>query len=517
MKNRNSIAFFTFVCLGVLFILPATFAVAYHPTSGAYETAQNNWTTACVNLERQISHLENLDRKAGDIEVSITVNDEELRDALLSAPQHYSIDVIEAWASATSAAALTTYDIYDGIVLRDALSKVAGAINTQMDKVGTESDSPPPPLDKKDGTESDSHEGYSYFARRKAAYNELVKQINIHNTGHSGDDIGLPTQPETTHDVSRRTPPPPPLVYFCTGGCGREVELMSYGIPHDQDHQKRCELPVRRALWNLWRGKCPGLYYNCNGQTSADCPHASYHISGSSSANSQSGSLSGSSSASAGGSYTVNLTTSTPFSSVYWYIKRTGTSGLGSSVETDNGGSSSYSASMTYTFGSSDSGDYIITAYIYDYSDNTTYQVEHTVRVSGSSSSDATPNCSDCTSHCSSPCRCTNSGTCNGTVSTPPTPSDNTPDCSYCTDGCSSCPSSSGYDPGCGHIYDSLEAYEALPGNCVIWEFPCSICNESYWACQGHEVETVTCSCGATVSKCVNVSQVQCLVCYEYN
>ena len=29
---------------------------------------------------------------------------------------------------------------------------------------------------------------------------------------------------------------------------------------------------------------------------------------------------------------------------------------------------------------------------------------------------DNTPNCSSCTSHCSSPCRCSNSGTCNGTV-----------------------------------------------------------------------------------------------------
>ena len=35
--------------------------------------------------------------------------------------------------------------------------------------------------------------------------------------------------------------------------------------------------------------------------------------------------------------------------------------------------------------------------------------------------SDNTPNCQDCTSDCSSPCNCTNSGTCGGTVSTPPT------------------------------------------------------------------------------------------------
>ena len=37
---------------------------------------------------------------------------------------------------------------------------------------------------------------------------------------------------------------------------------------------------------------------------------------------------------------------------------------------------------------------------------------------------DNTPNCQDCTSHCSSPCSCTNSGTCNGTVTAPPPPAE---------------------------------------------------------------------------------------------
>ena len=32
--------------------------------------------------------------------------------------------------------------------------------------------------------------------------------------------------------------------------------------------------------------------------------------------------------------------------------------------------------------------------------------------------SDGTPNCPDCTSHCSSPCSCSTSGTCNGTMVT---------------------------------------------------------------------------------------------------
>ena len=60
----------------------------------------------------------------------------------------------------------------------------------------------------------------------------------------------------------------------------------------------------------------------------------------------------------------------------------------------------------------------------------------------GGTVTDSTPNCPDCTSDCSSPCSCTNSGTCGGSASTPSPPSDNTPDCSYCTDGCSSCQNS---------------------------------------------------------------------------
>ena len=42
-------------------------------------------------------------------------------------------------------------------------------------------------------------------------------------------------------------------------------------------------------------------------------------------------------------------------------------------------------------------------------------------------SSDETPNCSGCTSHCSSPCSCSESGTCNGTVAAPPPPPTPTP------------------------------------------------------------------------------------------
>ena len=131
-------------------------------------------------------------------------------------------------------------------------------------------------------------------------------------------------------------------------------------------------------------------------------------------------------------SVSFDLTTTTAFSTVYWYVAGPGASGLGSNVKTDYGGSSSYSASLSYSF--SGSGDYTITAYIYNYSDSSIYQSSHTVSVSGGSSvsSDDTPNCQDCTSHCSSPCSCSNSGTCNGTVT------DDTPNCSDCTSHCSS-------------------------------------------------------------------------------
>ena len=102
--------------------------------------------------------------------------------------------------------------------------------------------------------------------------------------------------------------------------------------------------------------------------------------------------LSGPSSALAGESVTIGLSTNTAFSQVYWYVAGPGASGLGSHIETDTGGSSSTTESFTYTFGSSDSGDYVITAYIYNYTDPSsydvpsTYELSHTVSVSHSDS-----------------------------------------------------------------------------------------------------------------------------------
>lgn len=83
------------------------------------------------------------------------------------------------------------------------------------------------------------------------------------------------------------------------------------------------------------------------------------------------------------------MTTTTAFSSVTWYVAGPGESGLGTNVETDYGGSNYYSASLSYSF--STSGDYVVTAYIYNYSDSSVYQTSYTVNVSGSSSSSTSP------------------------------------------------------------------------------------------------------------------------------
>ena len=200
------------------------------------------------------------------------------------------------------------------------------------------------------------------------------------------------------------------------------IPPMEFSIPEGWDgHEYICQQKVGLL-------RCTAHAFTCQ---TPKCPNADNHRSSSSQ---KSASLSGSSSASAGSSVTVSLSTATAFSKVYWYVAGPGESGLGSNVETDSGGSSSTSASLSYSFPSDASGDYVITAYIYNYSDSSIYQSSHTVSVSGSSSvsSDETPNCQDCTSHCSSPCSCTNSGTCNGTVT------DNTPNCSDCTSHCSS-------------------------------------------------------------------------------
>ena len=264
----------------------------------------------------------------------------------------------------------------------------------------------------------------------------------------------------------------------CRGGCGTTFAKGDGDrSKYDHAHYKGvCEgYDIPESYVNTFGSSskyvdCPGRFYNCNGQiSSTHCPFKTVHVKKGSQ---KSASLSGSSSASAGSSVSVSLSTATAFSQVYWYVAGPGDSGLGTNVETDSGGSSSTSASLSYSFPSSASGDYVITAYIYNYSDSSIYTSSHTVSVSGSSStapSDATPNCQDCTSHCSSPCSCSNSGTCNGSVSAPSPPS-TPPSGTQVT--CSDCNASyDSTDP------DSYQNHQTVS---------CAYCGASFKGCQNN-------------------------------
>ena len=150
---------------------------------------------------------------------------------------------------------------------------------------------------------------------------------------------------------------------------------------------------------------------------------------------------------------------------------------------------------------------------------------------SGSTPTDNTPNCQDCTSHCSSPCNCSNSGTCDGTASTPPSPTYHACDVhetsvsgnhSYGTYKCGShsgyacqesndhetyissctqtdsngntCTNSSGYYECSAHVHSYPPALVACAGapwtNCsgapsewAHYETSCSQCSNGYWTC----------------------------------
>lgn len=86
--------------------------------------------------------------------------------------------------------------------------------------------------------------------------------------------------------------------------------------------------------------------------------------------------------ATAGDSHIANFSTSSPYSSVYWYVKTpSDTSAYGTSQEIDVGNGSTTTASFTYTFPSGVSGTYQIMAYVYG-SDSSVYEESYTVSVS---------------------------------------------------------------------------------------------------------------------------------------
>ncbi len=168
----------------------------------------------------------------------------------------------------------------------------------------------------------------------------------------------------------------------CHGGCGTLFAQNTGLSPRpDSVHIKQCDERTSRNIFNFWTGNCIGYYYNCNGQTSADCSNAPEHIKEDSSS-SKSASLSGSGSATAGSTYKVTLTTPKPFRKLYWYVKVPGAS-KSKLLTTMQGGSSSTSASYTYYLANSaPAGNHVLNVLYYDYSDGEASYIEHTVSVS---------------------------------------------------------------------------------------------------------------------------------------
>ena len=357
--------------------------------------------------------------------------------------------------------------------------------------------------------------GYSSSSTKSWIHRPSATSLSVPTTPYSLDGTFSVEVNDTEESGSRNSPHPPLGCVLCPAGergCNNYVHTTT-------EHQLTCPFHgiyyrcieddynlhrPRNCNFNKWPfsddDPCGQPFRNC---TPEHClygggPHSDVPDSSSSNTSSPSVSLSGSSSASAGDSVVFELATATPFSSVYWYVAGPGDSGLGSHIETDTGGSSSTTESFTYTFPSdATSGDWTITAYIYNYSDSSTYETSYTVNVSGSrwTVSDDTPNCSDCTSHCSSPCSCTNSGTCNGSVYTPPTP-----------------PQAPTPPPtvACGGAAwtDCRESVSSRTEHKVS---SCSNCGKHYWTCMSGAVErhteVKTCKrtgCGASLTRCQN-------------
>ena len=120
---------------------------------------------------------------------------------------------------------------------------------------------------------------------------------------------------------------------------------------------------------------------------------------------------------------------------------------------------------------------------------------------SSDSSSDSTPNCPDCTTHCSPPCLCTNSGTCNGSASTPSTPTyhacgeHETTVSGDHSNGTYTCGSHSGYK--CQESHD----HETYISSCTSTDSYGNTCNNTsgYYECSQHShtyPNMVTCDAG---------------------
>ena len=326
-------------------------------------------------------------------------------------------------------------------------------------------------------------------------YNQSVKAWNAYAPSHQKDTITANSHSKAEFDK-----------VSCFGDCSYQYDTFDMARTA---HLGKCG----RTLNDVLKSVCDLPVYEC--AFIWKCRNGTLHFVGLSPAND-------SYYASAGDSHTANFTAAEAYSSVYWYVKSPSQTGLGTNVETDTGGSSSYSASLLYTFPSDASGDYVITAYVYKYSDSSTYETSYSVSVSSSSSSppsDETPSCPDCTSHCSSPCSCTNSGTCNGTVT------DDTPNCSDCTSHCSSPCSCSNSGTCNGTVSTPSTPSTPQIVKCAAASYTgcsgassrtahkvdsCGNCSKAYWTCDPNaslHTEVKRCKrsgCGASLTKCQN-------------
>ncbi|RKU12066.1 hypothetical protein C6502_06725 [Candidatus Poribacteria bacterium] len=187
----------------------------------------------------------------------------------------------------------------------------------------------------------------------------------------------------------------PPADCFTCAGCGEYVH-------NEFAHRMRCPSPAHEGDEGLYYNcveeqvelhkprKCKKLgckkwYRNC----SPDDPYCNWWPWGHSEAEpsaSTSPGLSptgGSYAASPGGSHTASLTTSIPYHTVYWYVKRPwDTSYYGRNEATDSGDGITNEASFSYVFpsGAMHTGSFKITAYIYT-GDNNVTEYSYTVDV----------------------------------------------------------------------------------------------------------------------------------------
>jgi len=160
-------------------------------------------------------------------------------------------------------------------------------------------------------------------------------------------------------------------------GCG-----VWYYNCRDEDYHMIRYCKKKRQYYNdkskIITETCGDAYRRCTGHSK---PSKGIHGGGSSSSLSPSNGLYA---ASAGDTHEANLNLSSVYTSLYWYVKSPSESGLGTNISTLTGDGSSKTASFSYTFSSSASGDYVITAYTY-LSDGTIVQPNYTVSVTATS------------------------------------------------------------------------------------------------------------------------------------